>query len=470
MINCFWSKSAAVLTIATLLLNQTRAVYAQDQVAAGDEKVTSEKAAEVKGKTDPAAQEQEGPTLTIGSKAPALDVEHWISDGNGKFKPVQEFEADKVYVVEFWATWCGPCIASMPHLVEVQNKFAAKGVQIISVSDEDLETVEGFLKRPVRGARKPAKAEAAEDGDNEKAKGEQSAEVSYGDLTSAYCLTTDPDGSVKHDYMAAAGQNGIPTSFIVGKSGEIEWIGHPMSMDKPLAEVVSGDWDRKAFLDEFRKEQERSLLMAKLNKKMQKGDIEGALEILAAAKEAAAGDEVAIAGFSNLEFRVKLSGAGRKIQSGEVEEGLSDLNALAESGSPPERNQVLMVKTSILLKEEMYDEVVKSVEALTNSKTPDSALLNQVSWQIYEAASENDEIAKPVVAAALGAAEKAVEGDPENGMILDTLAHLLHLQGELDRAIEVQTKAIENAGEASEDSTKEMSLFLKKMLKEKSEK
>ena len=45
-----------------------------------------------------------------------------------------------------------------------------------------------------------------------------------------------------------------------------------------------------------------------------------------------------------------------------------------------------------------------------------------------------------------------------------------HVNDLLDRAIEVQTKAIENAGEASEDSAKEMSLFLKKMLKEKSEK
>ena len=60
--------------------------------------------------------------LTIGSDAPAIDVEHWVQDGKGKFKPVTEFAKGKVYVVEFWATWCGPCIMSMPHLVELQNK------------------------------------------------------------------------------------------------------------------------------------------------------------------------------------------------------------------------------------------------------------------------------------------------------------------------------------------------------------
>ncbi len=74
--------------------------------------------------------------LGIGSRAPELDIEHWIQDGNGFFKPVTTFEQGKVYVVEFWATWCGPCIQSMPHLAELQNKYRGQNVQIVSVSDE----------------------------------------------------------------------------------------------------------------------------------------------------------------------------------------------------------------------------------------------------------------------------------------------------------------------------------------------
>ena len=85
--------------------------------------------------------------LTIGSAAPTLDIEHWVQDGNGFFKPVKEFKKGNVYVVEFWATWCGPCVMSMPHLAELQNKYRGQKVQIVSVSDEDIETVKGIMDR-----------------------------------------------------------------------------------------------------------------------------------------------------------------------------------------------------------------------------------------------------------------------------------------------------------------------------------
>lgn len=155
--------------------------------------------------------------LTIGSKAPPIDIEHWISDK----EPIADFEPGKVYVVEFWATWCGPCIASIPHLRDLQLRHG-DDVMVISVSDEPRDTIEQFLERERNG-------------------------TTYKDLTSSYWLTTDPDGSVKQDYMRAAGQSGIPTAFIVGKAGEIEWIGHPMNIDDPVARILAGTWDREVY-------------------------------------------------------------------------------------------------------------------------------------------------------------------------------------------------------------------------------
>ena len=46
-------------------------------------------------------KKEEGPTLTIGSKAPELDIEHWVSDNDGAFKHIKKFEDGKVYIVNF---------------------------------------------------------------------------------------------------------------------------------------------------------------------------------------------------------------------------------------------------------------------------------------------------------------------------------------------------------------------------------
>jgi len=165
------------------------------------------------------------PTLVVGSAAPELNIEHWLSKGAGdRFPEVTKFEAGKVYIVEFWATWCPPCIASMPHLSQLQDKFA-DSVQVVSITDESLETVQGFLPRKVRDD--PSKT--------------------YAQLTKNYCLAADPDGSSHVSYTQAAGVPGIPAAFLIGKTGKVEWIGHPMEIDEPLELVVTDKFDAMAY-------------------------------------------------------------------------------------------------------------------------------------------------------------------------------------------------------------------------------
>ena len=156
-------------------------------------------------------------SLTVGSAAPPIDIEHWM---NGK-APIRGFEPGKVYVLEFWSTHCGPCISGIPHLKEVQERHR-KDVSVISVSYEGREEIEKFLEL-------------------------KAGDSSYGEITSAFWLAADPDGSVWKDYMRASGQNGIPASFIVGKTGRIEWIGHPNKIDESLDRVVNDTWNREEF-------------------------------------------------------------------------------------------------------------------------------------------------------------------------------------------------------------------------------
>lgn len=57
-----------------------------------------------------------------------------------------KLDASKLIVLDFWATWCGPCIASFPHLDSLQKKYR-KQIQVAAVSDEPIAKVSNFLKK-----------------------------------------------------------------------------------------------------------------------------------------------------------------------------------------------------------------------------------------------------------------------------------------------------------------------------------
>ena len=331
--------------------------------------------------------------LTIGSDAPALDVEHWVQNGEGKFGKVTKFEKDKVYVVEFWATWCGPCVASMPHIVETQKKYAEKGVQIVSISNEPKETVEEFLDRKVPRSEK---------------------EMTFRDLTKSYCLTTDPDGSVNESYMEAAGQNGIPCAFIVGKDGKIEWIGHPMQMDEPLKSVVEGKWDRKAFADEFKEQQEMQALQMKVQQQV-----------------------------------------GLLLRDKKFKEALEKFDELtAPVKSPEMKLQFAMMKLRLhQIASSEQSEVAKTLKDTLAMASKDPMMSNQVAWTVWEMTEQGQlkkdkELLGEALKVAQAAADK-LEGEPK-AMTLDTVAHLNYGLGNIADAIKAQKAAIAIMGDKDE--------------------
>jgi thiol-disulfide isomerase/thioredoxin len=67
--------------------------------------------------------------------APALQ----LKDHTGKEQKLSDF-AGKIVVLNFWATWCGPCAKEMPMFVELSNKYAAQGVVMVAASLDAPET------------------------------------------------------------------------------------------------------------------------------------------------------------------------------------------------------------------------------------------------------------------------------------------------------------------------------------------
>ncbi len=129
----------------------------------------------------------------IDQKAPELVVEEWISkepDTEGKF-----------VLIDFWATWCGPCLKAIPELNEFHKKFKDKLV-VIGISDEPVEKVEEL--------------------DSPKIK---------------YFSAVDTKATTKN----ALGVKGIPHVIVIDPSGVIRWEGYPFLEGHELTETVLDD-------------------------------------------------------------------------------------------------------------------------------------------------------------------------------------------------------------------------------------
>jgi len=89
------------------------------------------------------------PFVASGQEATALQVKQWLQAPNG-FDGQWSQLRGKVVVLEFWATWCPPCIQAIPHLNRLANEFKDKGVVFIAVTDDDIDRLKPFLvKQPI---------------------------------------------------------------------------------------------------------------------------------------------------------------------------------------------------------------------------------------------------------------------------------------------------------------------------------
>ena len=145
--------------------------------------------------------------LSVGDPAPGLDIDTWVKGEE------TTIESGKVYVIEFWATWCAPCRKSIPLLTELQEQYEDAGLVIIGISDEEVGTVRPFVEK--MGKRMN------------------------------YIVATDRRKATDRAWSKRAGLKGIPAVFIVDRAGKLAFIGNPLQpdFDSVLSRVMRGRYN-----------------------------------------------------------------------------------------------------------------------------------------------------------------------------------------------------------------------------------
>ena len=312
------------------------------------------------------------PTLGVGDAAPKLKTGKWVQG-----EAVKEFKKDKAYIVEFWATWCGPCRASIPHLNEVYQKFKDKGLVVIgqNVWERDESLVQPFVTKM---GEKMTYRVAMDDKSEQK------------------------EGAMAETWMKAAGQNGIPAAFLVGKDGKIAWIGHPMSLPEPVIEqVLAGKFDLQKAAADFKKQRESEGALAKLSRQF------------------------------NQQMGAK--------KWNEAEDTLAEIAKLL----PDDRKQATAsARLRILLGKGDLDGAAELADKLGEKSKDNAAAQNELAWQLV--CQENIKGNALAIAYKLATRANQASGG-QDPAVLDTLARATYLKGEKAKAIELQQKAVESA-------------------------
>lgn len=176
----------------------------------------------------PAAPAAPDPADLVGKAPPAIQVAKWV-----KGEPLTELAKGKVWVVDFWATWCGPCKAAIPHLTKLAKDHAGK-VEVVGISISERQ----------KGPTDAAYIELV-----------QQFVDKQGERMDYRVAVDTVDKRMHATWFKPTGTGGIPTAWIIGQDGLVAWtgIGEPAVVQRIVEALLAGTFDPK---EEARHQQE----------------------------------------------------------------------------------------------------------------------------------------------------------------------------------------------------------------------
>lgn len=141
----------------------------------------------------------------IGDKLPPLHVTDWI---NGSAEQFGKWGDGKVYLLEFWGTWCPPCLKIMPDLTKMQREYADKDLVIIGYSWESPEILRKFVAK-------------------------------HRDKI-GYAIVSDTEKKTVDKLIENGAIQGFPYAFLVGRDGKIVWKGNSKYAHRAVRSYLAG--------------------------------------------------------------------------------------------------------------------------------------------------------------------------------------------------------------------------------------
>ena len=326
--------------------------------------------------------------LKVGDPAPATRPATMLQGA-----AVKDFKKGEVYVFECWASWCGPCIAAIPHLNELQKQMGKKGVVITGVNVWESE-------------RDAASAQRAKDFLQA-----QGSKMSYR-------VALGGKAFIK-DWLEAAEVNGIPHAFVVA-DGKIAWTGHPAQLTaEMLGDILTGT-PLAAAAPIADKIPQRRLSKPAVPAGTAPNDPE-----MAAAQ-------------------AKLDALSEALRARDWDAAEKALPAAAGVLPKPEGQELRdSIEAQIGLARGKPAKFYAQLQKLADEEFDDPEALNEIAWRLLtmKAFAQNPNLAL-AEKCAVQSVKLTKEEHPDK---LDTLARLRWLQGKKEEAIRLQIKSVDKA-------------------------